>query len=150
MVKSIKTTQKQPKMSKTDNFKGKQNTNGFKENPENINKEGKNRKSFSSINKDLIEKGIEPLKKKDLINAYELIFNSDEEELKTISKDPSTPYGLKLIITELNDKKTRSKAMADYRDYMFGKAQQNIDTTSGGEAIKPIIINLGEGVEPKK
>jgi len=45
------------------------------------------RKLFSTINKELKNKGIKPLSKAQLIEAYELIFNTDEEELKKLKSD---------------------------------------------------------------
>lgn len=99
------------------------------------NPNGRPRKSFSTINKELEEKGIKKLSKTDLLDAYALIFNSTENDLKNIAKDNDTPYALKIIILELNDKRNRSKAMQDYRDYIFGKAQDNIDHTTQGKAI---------------
>lgn len=91
------------------------------------NPNGRPRKSFASINAELKEKGILPLSKTDLIDAYATIFNSDEETLKKIAADKNTPYAMKIIILELNDKKTRAKAMQDYRDYSFGRAKESID-----------------------
>jgi len=126
-------------MPNPENLTGK----GFDSNPENINKKGRPRKSFNTINKELKDKGITPLTKSHLIEAYELIFNSNEEDLKKIASDESTPYGLKLIIKELNDKKTRSKALADYRDYMFGKAKESRDITTNGENIDNTINFVG-------
>ena len=93
------------------------------------NPNGRPRKSFASINAELKAKGVTPLTKTALIEAYELVFNSDEDELKKIAKDKNTPYGLKLIIMELNNSKTRAKAMQDYRDYSFGKAKESHDVT---------------------
>lgn len=82
------------------------------------------RKLFSTINKELKDKGIKPLSKAQLIEAYELIFNTDEEELKKLATDKSVPFMLRLIIMELSDKKNRAKAIADYRDYCFWRAMQ--------------------------
>lgn len=82
------------------------------------------RKLFSTVNAELKEKGIEPLSKEQLIEAYWLVFNTDEEELERIAKDKSYPFALRLIILELNNKNNRAKAIADYRDYMFWKAIQ--------------------------
>jgi len=116
---------------------------GFDNNPENINKNGRPRKSFNSVNNELKKKGVEPLTKSTLIEAYELVFNSSEDDLKKIASDENTPYGLKLIIKELNDKKTRSKALADYRDYMFGKAKESRDITTNGDNIDNTINFVG-------
>jgi len=121
---------------------GNDNTNGFQENPQNINRNGRPRKSFSVVNDELKAKGVEPLTKSNLIDAYSLIFNSTEDDLKEIAQDKNTPYALKLIINELNDKRTRSKAIADYRDYMFGKAMQSTDITSKGKEITSVTRTI--------
>lgn len=120
-------------------FGGKRNTAGFDKNPQNINKTGQNRKSFASINKSLREKGITPVTKKELLEAYGLIFNSTEIELLEISRDKECPYALKLILLELNTKATRSRALADFRDYLFGRAKEHRDITSQGGAITMTI-----------
>ena len=108
---------------------------GFKKNPQNINKTGANRKSFASINKELVDKGVVPLTKSALIDAYSLVFNSTENELKDIENNKDTPYALRIIISELQNSKTKAKAIADYRDYMFGKAQSNLDIKTDGESL---------------
>lgn len=46
--------------------------------------------------------------------------------MKEIVQDKNVPYAFKLIIGELNNKQTRSKALADLRDFIFGKAAQEI------------------------
>ena len=128
-------------------------------NPENIKKhefkkgksgnpEGRPRKSFATINAELKAKGVVPLTKSALIDAYTLVFNTDEEELKKIASNKETPYGLRLIIGELNSGKTRSKALADYRDYMFGRAKESVDHTTKGEKIN--IVSLGVGTKPEE
>lgn len=116
------------------------------------NPSGRPRKSFASINQELKDKGVTPLTKNALIEAYELVFNTDEDELKKIAGHKETPYGLKLIIKELNNSKSRSKALADYRDYMFGKAQNSTDITTGGEPINtaPVTINFIKTKEEDK
>ena len=95
---------------------------GFDKNPQNINKKGRPKKSFNKINEFLKKRGVEPLMKPHLIEAYSLILNSDQESLQKIKEDPSTPVAFVAIIDELEDKNTRMRAMQDYRDYMFGKA----------------------------
>ena len=112
------------------------------------NPNGRPKKSFATINAELKAKGVTPLTKTALIDAYTLIFNTDEKELQNIAKDKGTPYGLRLIIGELNNSKTRSKALADYRDYMFGRAKESVDHTTNGENIN--VISLGSGVKPEE
>lgn len=123
-------------MAKGD-FGNKRNTAGFQKNPQNINRSGANRKSFATVNEALKKKGIQPLSKKELIEFYTLIFNATEDELKRIAEDKKTPFALKLILTELKDKTTRSKAIADLRNYMFGQATQEINHTVKARVLTP-------------
>jgi len=109
------------------------------------NPNGRPRKSFGVINAQLKAKGIEALSKTDLVEAYSLIFNSSEDELKDLAKDKETPYAMRLIIGELNSARTRSKALQDYRDYMFGKAKDSVDHKIDGTVN---IISLGTGTKP--
>jgi len=108
------------------------------------NPNGRPKKSFASINKELRNQGITPLTKSDLIDAYSTIFNADEQTLKDIAADEETPYAMKIIILELNNSKTRAKAMQDYRDYCFGMAIRSTDITSGGKPLssEPVSINF--------
>jgi hypothetical protein len=84
---------------------------------------GRKPKSFKMFNDLMKEKGYELLSKEQLIECYSLIFSADEEMISEIANDASQPLALRLIISELTDNHTRSKALADYRDYMFGKAK---------------------------
>jgi len=113
------------------------------------NPKGRPKKSFSSINAQLKQEGIEPLKKSELMDAYAMVFNTSEARLKEIAADKETPYALRIIILELNSSKTRSRAMQDYRDYCFGRARESIDHTTKGKEIAPTVINLGPGVKPE-
>ena len=124
-------------MANYDSIKDK----GFDKNPQNINKSGPPRKLFSTVNLELKAKWIIPLSKEQLIEAYWLIFNTEEEELTRIAKNTSYPYALRLIILEMSNKQTRSKAMSDYRDYMFWKALQ---TTDNNNANVDVTDNLSE------
>lgn len=113
-------------MPNPENIKGK----GFDANPQNINKEGRPKKSFALFNEKMKSEGVKPLSRGQLIEAYGVIFNSSEEDLKAIASDVTQPYALRLIILEMSDKKTRARALMDYRDYMFGKATQTIEQST--------------------
>ena len=111
-------------MPNPENLKGK----GFKENPQNINKKGRPRKSFSTINESLLAKGIEKLTKSDLLDAYALIFNLNDNDLKELEEDEENiPLAFQTIIKELSNDNTRARAMQDFRDYLFGRAVENIE-----------------------
>lgn len=130
-----------------ENFGNKINSNGLKNNPQNINSKGRPRKSFATVNKELKKKGIKPIQKQDLIDAYSFIFNATEEELKEIVQDKNVPYAFKLIIGELNNKSTRSKALADLRDFIFGKAAQEI---KGEVTVKAKVLTKEQIAEAFK
>jgi len=112
--------------SKLDRMWDRKGINGFDKRPQDA---WPPRKLFKDINNDLKDKWIEPLTKQQLLDAYALIFNTDEEVLQEIVNEKKTkiPYVLKLIIKELNNKNSRSKALADYRDYMFWKAKETVE-----------------------
>lgn len=114
-------------------MKWKRNTKGFDKNKNNINNKWRPRKLFNHFNDELKAKWIAVLTREQLIEAYGLIFNTDEETLLEMVKDKDIPYVLKLIIKELNNQNTRSKALADYRDYMFWKAVQKVENENKTE-----------------
>lgn len=118
------------------------NTNGFGENPQNINRNGRPKKSFSLLNEKLKEEGYEPLSRSQLVEAYSLLFSVDEAKIQEIADDVSQPLAIRLIIAELTDQSTRGNAIKDMRDYLFGKALQHTDVTSKGETVNIPIINI--------
>ena len=62
-------------------------------------------------------------------------------------KDANVPYAFKLIIGELNNKNTRSKALADLRDFIFGKASQPIE---GEITVKAKVLSKEQIAEAFK
>lgn len=125
-------------------WKGPEGSNrghGFDVNPQNINRDGNNRYSFAAINKILEERGIEPLKKSELIRAYELIFSTPEAELdKLLKTGEEVPIAWNIIVQELKDPKLRAKAWDQYREWVYGKAATKVEVTSNvGVDVKDII-----------
>jgi len=90
------------------------------------NPNGRPKKSFRLINDQLKEQGYAALKKAELIEAYSILFNCDEQRLKELGGDPDTPFALRIIILELANPKFRFRAMQDYRNYAFGEADQSV------------------------
>lgn len=97
---------------------------------ETLNRNGRPRKLFSDVNEELKKKGIKPLDKAQYIEWLGLIYNADEEELQELEKNKDIPYSLRLMIWEIKDEKTRSNALKDYRDYIFGKAKEEVRNTN--------------------
>lgn len=103
---------------------GKDGNTFSKENqPEN---RGRKPKSFKMFNDMMKEKGFEPLTKEQLIEFYSFIFTADEKTIAEVAEDIEQPLALRLMIAELTNDYSRSRAMTDFRDYMFGKAMQQI------------------------
>jgi len=103
---------------------GNENTMFSSENQPKTN--GRKPKSFKMFNDKMKEEGYQPLTKEDLINCYAFIFSAEEEKIQEIANDETQPLALRLIIQEMTDERTRSRALIDFRDYMFGKAKEEI------------------------
>ena len=115
-------------MAKGD-FGNKRNTNGFQKNPQNINKSGANRKSWSSINKELEKKSIKKVDRNTYYETVSRLMNMQQEEMMDLVQDKNSPQWLRWLIGDLSDKKIRAKIMSEYRDWMFGKAKQEVHVT---------------------
>jgi len=99
---------------------------GFQSNPQNINKSGANRKSWSGFNLKCKEKGVEPLTKASYFEAVTYLMALSKDELQEEYKDDKNPAWMCWLINSLMDIKTRDKVMQDYRDWAFGRAQETI------------------------
>jgi hypothetical protein len=87
---------------------------------------GRKPKSFRMFNDMMKAKGFEPLTKEQLIEFYSFIFAADENTISVVAEDAEQPLALRLMIAEMTNDYSRSRAMTDFRDYMFGKAMQQI------------------------
>ena len=122
-----------------DNFKGRRNTSGFTQHPENINKGGRPKKLVSHINENLKAEGYEPVTNSQLKECYLQILNLPFERVKEMSQmDGNFPLLYKLVAGEMIGK--RGLEMLDrLLDRAIGKPQQSFDHTSGGERINLTI-----------
>jgi hypothetical protein len=97
---------------------------GFDKNPENINRNGRPPKLYSDCIKELKTKGFKPPSKSEYFEMVGMLIVLTESELIEFQKNKQNPLWLRLIITDLNNKNTRQKLMTDYRDWIYGKAEQ--------------------------
>jgi hypothetical protein len=102
------------------------NTNGFDKNPQNINRTGLNKKLYSHCIDELRKKGYKPPTKCEYFEMIGMIIAMSEEDLKDFTQKKDNPFWLRLIINDLSNKNTRQKMMSDYRDWIFGKAEQKV------------------------
>ena len=90
------------------------------------NPNGRPKKSFTKLNDLLKKEGYEPLTKKALTDAYALILSLDETKITEIAEDQEQPLAIRLIISEMVEPQTRGKTISDIRDYLFGRATQEV------------------------
>ena len=107
------------------------------------NPNGRPRKLYSDHIKDMKDKGYSPPTRTEYFDMVGLLLAMTEEDLKAFAQDKDRPYWIRLIIIDMNSKNTRTKMMADYRDWLFGKASQSMDLTSKGDKINVSVIEIG-------
>ena len=118
---------------------------GFKKGDPNINRTGANRKSFSTFRKKCIEQGLKPVGKQEYYDVVALMMNMTEADMKALARDEEQPMILRWLVGDLSTGKARIKVMQDLRDWMFGKAQQSIDMTSGGRSFFEEVMKKHRG-----
>jgi len=117
----------------TKNFGNKGNTKGFREHPENINREGRPRKLVNHINEELKAEGYDPVKPDQVKDAYLTIVNLPFSRIKQMAttKSDNFPALYKIVAREMIGK--RGLEMLDrLLDRAIGKATQPLDHTNKG------------------
>ena len=107
------------------------------------NPNGRPKKLYSNHIEDVKKKGYEAPNRTEYFEMIGLLLAMTEEDLKAFAQDKDRPYWIRLIIIDMNSKNTRTKMMADYRDWLFGKASQSMDLTSKGDKINVSVIEIG-------
>ena len=102
---------------------------GFDKNPQNINKKGRPRKTWTTFNDKCKKKGLGKINRETYFETIENLMKLNEEELLSELADKENPQWIRWLIQDLGNKQIRAKIMTDYRDWMFGKADQKIEIT---------------------
>lgn len=112
----------------------KANTNGFKQNPQNA---GRKKGAYAEHLAELREKGFKPPTKSEYYEMIGMLMSMDEATMKDFAQNKDRPFWIQRIILDLNNKSVRYKVMSDYRDWMFGKAENRVDMGGVTFEIKP-------------
>lgn len=118
-------------------------------NPENIepfkwkpgqsgNPKGSKPKIMSRIIKELKLAGFEPVTRDQITDAFGLVMNMEEAEIKAMIADPSQPMLLRIVGRRMMSKDGH-EMLEKMMDRAHGKAKQQIDHVSDGKALGPIL-----------
>ena len=73
----------------------------------------------------------ELVSKKSISDVVSILFNMTQAELTEAAKDPEMPFTIRAVIGALLDPKSRQKEIADWRDWLFGRADQKVELEHG-------------------
>jgi len=76
---------------------GKDNTNGFQKNPQNINKTGANRKTIAKVNIELQDKGYPEATKNDIISCYLRLIQVEIPQLTKLIESKEQPALIRIV-----------------------------------------------------
>lgn len=104
----------------------------FDGNPQNINRNGRPKKTVSIINSEMLKKGYEPVTQSQIQDAYLQIMNLDTEELQAMSHREDLPFLYKIVIKHLLKDKWY-EVLEKMLDRSIGKATQKVEQTITGD-----------------
>jgi len=117
------------------------------------NPNGRPRKKYSEHINDIKAKGYVAPVKHEYFEMVGLLLSMTEDDLKEFAQDKDRPYWIRLIILDLNNKNIRSRLMSDYRDWLYGKADQKTEvsgTVTYDRDLAKELINMWYNPETKK
>jgi len=103
-----------------------------------INRKGQPVKKFSEHIKELKAKGYEAPTRNEYFEMVGLLVSMTEVHLNEFSSDKDKPYWIRLIVMDLNNVVNRTRMMSDYRDWLYGRAAQQVDMTTNGKEIQNV------------
>jgi hypothetical protein len=108
-----------------------------------INRKGQPVKNFTQHIKELKDKGYTAPTRQEYFEMIGLLLVMTKPDIESFEKDDEKPYWIRLIAKDLQNESQRVRLMQDQRDWLYGKAAQSTDITSGGEKIKmPTVISF--------
>lgn len=127
---------------------GKDNTNGFQKNPQNINRSGANRKTINAVNLELENNGYTEANANDIKSCYLRLINVDVPELKNMITDDNQPALIRIVGKAIISGKG-FEVIENMLNRSIGRPQSNLDVTTKGEQIQqqPIIVSTEQQKE---
>lgn len=98
----------------------------FRERPHDINRKGVPKKAYNSFI-EMHKETSEMVNKKSIQDVVSILFNMTEAELVEAAKDKEMPFTIRAVIQALLDPKSRQRELADWRDWLFGRAEQKVE-----------------------
>lgn len=122
-------------MPKPENLIGK----GFDARPENINRTGANRKTISSVNKDLENIGIKEATRADIVSCYMRLIQLSIPELTGMVGDEKQPALIRIVGKAILSGKGFD-VIEKVLDRGIGKSDQKIELTGEVDSIAPVFL----------
>lgn len=107
---------------------------GFDKLPENINKNGRPRKTINSVNKELEEQGIKPTTANEIKDIYLRLVNMEMTELKALVENQKQPALIRIVGKKILSEKGFD-IIEKMLDRSIGRATQQINVND----ITPVI-----------
>lgn len=113
---------------------GNEHGKGFDKNPENINRNGRPRKTINSVNKELEEQGIKPTTANEIKDIYLRLVNMEMTELKALVENQKQPALIRIVGKKILSEKGFD-IIEKMLDRSIGRATQQINVND----ITPVI-----------
>jgi len=116
---------------------GNEHGKGFDKNPENINRNGRPRKTINSVNKELEDQGIKPTTANEIKDIYLRLVNMEMTELKALVEETKQPALIRIVGKKiLSDK--GFDIIEKMLDRSLGKPNQSVEIGLTEDARKEI------------
>jgi len=104
------------------------------------NPKGQPKKVLSRVNEQLREEGYTAASANNIVEAYSILINIDEERIKSIISDNSYPMLMRIVAKEMLSK-NGAEMIEKILDRAHGKAiQKQAQVNKDGEDVKPTVL----------
>lgn len=104
--------------------------------------QGRRKKKFREHTNELKALGYDCPSREEYYEMLGLMMSMTEGDMDRVLNDKERPQWIRWLVEDLRKPKYRPNLMADYRDWMFGRAKQQVDKNVSGTVT---VLNLGNG-----